>query len=62
VVVVEKYTLDGTNTFISMKHKHKGHTHECCYHDYCSAGMTSKYTDLWNARGRGGLQRTRDHL
>jgi len=26
--VVEKYTLDGANTFALMKHKHKGYTHE----------------------------------
>jgi len=26
VKVAEKYTLDGTNTFTLMKHKHKGHT------------------------------------
>jgi len=25
---VQKYTLDGANTFILTKHKHKGHTNE----------------------------------
>jgi len=28
VKVVEKYSLDGANTFTLMKHKHKGHMHE----------------------------------
>jgi len=28
VAVVETYTHDGANTFILMKYKHKGHTHE----------------------------------
>jgi len=28
VVVVEKYALDGVNTFTLMKHKHKGHMNE----------------------------------
>jgi len=28
VAVVEKYRLDGANTFTFMKHKHKGHTNE----------------------------------
>jgi len=28
VAVVEKYTLDGINTFTLMKHMHKGHTNE----------------------------------
>jgi len=28
VEVVEKCTHDGVNTFILMKRKHKGHTHE----------------------------------
>jgi len=28
VEVIEKYTLDGANTFTLMKQKHKGHTHE----------------------------------
>jgi len=28
VAVVEKYTLDGATTYILMKHKHVGHTHE----------------------------------
>jgi len=32
--VVEKYTLDGANTFTLVKHKHKGHTHEWRHHDY----------------------------
>jgi len=27
-VVVEKYKLDGANTFTLMKHRHKGRTHE----------------------------------
>jgi len=28
VAVAEKYTLDGANTFMFMKHKHERHTHE----------------------------------
>jgi len=28
VEVLEKYTLDGIDTFSLMKHKHIGHTHE----------------------------------
>jgi len=28
VAVVEKYTLDGANTFTLMKHKLKGHMHD----------------------------------
>ena len=34
VAVVEKYTLDGATTYILMKHKHVGHTHEWRHRDY----------------------------
>jgi len=34
VAVVEKYTLDGANTFALLKQKHKGQTHEWPNHDY----------------------------
>jgi len=49
VAVVEKYALDGANTFTLMKHKHKEHRHERRHHDYTiimSTVMTSKYTYL----------------
>ena len=28
VEVIEKYRIDGINTFTLMKHKHNGHAHE----------------------------------
>ena len=34
VAVVEKHALDGANTFILMKHKHKGHTPEWRHQHY----------------------------
>ena len=39
VVVVEKCTLDGANTFTSIKHKHEGHTHEWGHHDYYNVAL-----------------------
>ena len=49
VEVVEKYTLDVANTLTLMKHKHKGHINEWCYHDYYNVVLQwlSMYTDLY---------------